>query len=347
MPGLFLQPDAARIIQAMTLPPLVRQHALEVVEKGYTLIKGAIAPEACAQAIADFRKFEAANEQIFAANRNENGHYARIVNLHTAMPDLLKLFTQNKVWLAVQDVLFGAPTALYTSLFYEVGSQQPMHRDTPVFATRPEYLYFGSTVYLEPAGDENGCLEVMEGGHLLEELDREAMALVRYGNLAKLPDLDDGIWNEYQDSVVSQGLARGLPVKRLYAEPGDSLIWHPQLPHGGTPIVDRTRTRFSLVMHNTPVGVPVYHQRAFFNPDAKLPETAAWSYREVDGRQIADFRHGVSFDHHNNYTLDQFVLPGAPLASPGAPLASPDAPVAEPAAKPARKPAAKKPAKAA
>lgn len=345
MPGLFLQPDAARIISAMTLPPLVRQHALEVVEKGYTLIKGAMSPEACAEAIADFRKFEAANEVIFAANRNENGHYARIVNLHTAMPDLLKLFTENKVWLAVQDVLFGAPTALYTSLFYEVGSQQPMHRDTPVFATRPEYLYFGTTVYLEPAGDDNGCLEVMEGGHRLEELDREAMALVRYGSMSKLPDLDDGIWNEYQESVVSQGLARGLTVKRLHAEPGDSLIWHPQLPHGGTPIVDRTRTRFSLVMHNTPVGVPVYHQRAFFNPDAKLPETAAWSYREVDGRQIADFRHGVSFDHHNNYTLDQFVLPEVPVAEAEV---APE-PEAEPAppAKPARKVAAKKPAKAA
>lgn len=336
MPGLFLQPDAARIISAMTLPPLVRQHALEVVEKGYTLIKGAISAEACAGAIADFRKFEAANEAIFAANRNENGHYARIVNLHTAMPDLLKLFTRNTVWLAVQDVLFGAPAALHTSVFCEAGSQQPMHRDTPVFATRPEYMYFGTTVYLEPVGDENGCVDVMEGGHKLEELDREAMALVRYGSLSKITDQDDDIWTEYQESVVSQGLARGLAVKRLHAEAGDSLIWHPQLPHGGTPIVDRSRTRFSLVMHNTPVGVPVYHQRAFFNPDAKLPETAAWAYREVDGRQIADFRHGVSFDHHTNYPLDQFVLPDAPPRE------------AEAAPKPAaRKATGKKPTKAA
>jgi hypothetical protein len=44
---------------------------------------------------------------------------------------------------------------LYSSIFYETGSQQSLHRDTPVFTTRPEYLYFGNTVYLEPAGEEN------------------------------------------------------------------------------------------------------------------------------------------------------------------------------------------------
>jgi len=39
------------------------------------------------------------------------------VNLHTVLPQLLPLFTANRVWLETQDVLFGAPTALYTSLF--------------------------------------------------------------------------------------------------------------------------------------------------------------------------------------------------------------------------------------
>ena len=122
-------------------------------------------------------------------NRNPAGHYPRIGNLHAAMPELVPLFTRNPIWLQVQDVLFGAPTALDTSLFYEVGSEQSMHRDTPLFTTRPEYLYFGSTVYFEPTSDENGCLEVMEGGHLLPELDRGSIALRRFGSLDELPHL--------------------------------------------------------------------------------------------------------------------------------------------------------------
>ena len=308
MLGLFLRPDAAHLIRAMELDELVRDHALEVIEKGYTVVKGGVSKDQCAQTLAAFHKLERNNEEIFAENRDARGHYPRIVNLHCMMPELVKLFTKNPVWLQVQDVLFGAPTCLYTSLFYEVGSQQPLHRDTPVFTTRPEYLYFGTTVYLEPANDENGCLELLEGGHLMPELDREAMALRRYGSLENIPNQDNDMWSEYQDAVVAEGLRLGIPKKRLHVEAGDSLIWHPQLPHGGSPIKDAQRTRFSLVMHTTPVGTAVYHQNAFFHPSKAFPEKAPWEYRDEDGRKISDFRHGISFGHIRDYKLEQFVL---------------------------------------
>jgi phytanoyl-CoA hydroxylase len=309
MLGLFLQPDAIAQIAGMDIDPLVKGHALEVIAKGYTVVRGAVPPEVCRDTITAFRRFEQANEAIFAANRNEFGHYPRIQNLHSAMPELDRLFTRNPVWLAVQDVLFGAPTALYTSLFYEIGSQQPLHRDSPVFATRPEYLFFGTTIYLEPAGDENGCLEVMQGGHMIPELDREALAIRRFGALDKIPDMDGDTWMEYQNAVAEAGRDRRLAVRRLHVRAGDSLIWHPQLPHGGTPIRDASRTRFSFVMHTTPVGVPVYHQDAFFAPSRPFPDKAPWSYRDAEGRRIADFRHGVGFGHERGYPLSAFRQP--------------------------------------
>lgn len=306
MRGLFLQTDAIDQLWALDLPEIVRIHALDVVENGYTVIQGAVPPETCAAVIAAFRRNEAANPAIFAANQNPLGHYPRIVNLHNVMPELTRLFTRNNVYLAVLDALFGAPASLYTSLFYEIGSQQPLHRDTPVFSTRPEYHYFGSTVYLEDAGAENGCLEVLEGGHLMPELDREEIARRRYGDLDKIPALDGDAWMEYQDTVVANGKSQGMRIRDVPVKAGDTLIWHPQLPHGGTPIRDPNRTRFSLVMHVTPEGIPVYHQNAFFAPSKEFSERPGWGYYEVDGRQIADQRHGVSFGHDRNYTLDQF-----------------------------------------
>jgi phytanoyl-CoA hydroxylase len=309
MLGRFLQPDAIAQIVGMDIDPLVKGHALEVIAKGYTVIRGAIPAELCRDTIAAFRRFEQANPTISGAHRDANGHLPRLVNLHCAMPELLPLFTRNTVWLAVEDLLFGAPTALYTSLFYEVGSQQPLHRDSPVFATRPEYLYFGSTVYLEPSDDGNGCLEVMQGGHLMPEIDREALALRRFGALDKIPGMDGDAWMEYQNTVVEAGRARRLTVKKLHAQAGDSLIWHPQLPHGGTPIRDAARTRFSLVMHTTPVGVPVYHQNVFFAPSLPFSDKPAWSYREVEGRQIAEFGHGVGFGNDRGYALSEFRQP--------------------------------------
>jgi phytanoyl-CoA hydroxylase len=122
------------------------------------------------------------------------------------------------------------------------------------------------------------------------------MALRRYGSLANIPSLDNDIWAEYQDTVTGNGLAQGLQIKKLYVDAGDTLIWHPQLPHGGSPIKDRRRTRFSWVIHTTPVGVPVYHQNVFFNPNREFATTPPWGYFEHDGRQIADMRpHGVAF----------------------------------------------------
>lgn len=311
MLGLFLRPEAAEVIASAEINATVRAHALELLEKGYTIVRGAIPSTVCAKLIRDFRDLEAANEAIFSENKTSQGHYPRIVNLHCLMRSLMTLFTDNPVWLEVQDVLFDAPTSLYTSLFYEVGSEQSLHRDSPVFATRPEYLYFGSTIYLEASGDENGCLEVMEGGHLLKELDREAMALDHYGSLDRVPPFDESLWVKYQDAVADQGHRCGLRMKKLYAEAGDALIWHPQLPHGGTPIRNPSRTHFSLIMHNTPVGVPVYHQEVFFRPGELVPSEAPWRYYEAAGRKIADFRDGIAFSgiKQRKYELHEFNLP--------------------------------------
>lgn len=306
MLGLFLQDDAVEKISAMDIDPLVKHHAIDVIENGFTVIKGAFPPEVCKKFISDFKRFAELNDDIFAANRDKNGHYPRIVNLHMAMNGLIDLFSRNNVLLAVEDLLFGAPTSLYTTLFYEIGSQQPLHRDTPVFCTRPEYLYFGNTVYLEDANDENGCLEVLRGGHKLPELDREAMAIKRYGSLDAIPAQDGEAWIEYQNAVVAQGAAAGLKSEKVYVNAGDALIWHPQLPHGGSAIKDIGRTRFSLVMHTTPHQVPVYHQNVFFNPSRAFPEQPAWSFFEWQERQIANQNYGVSFDHVSNYPLPKF-----------------------------------------
>ena len=77
---------------------------------------------------------------------------------------------------------------------------------------------------------------------------------------------------------------------------------------------DRSRTRFRLVMHSTPCGVPVYHQNVFFQPNKPFPETAPWHYRDSDGRKIADFADGISFSGNveRKYSLDRLRSPRQP-----------------------------------
>ena len=95
MLGLFLQEDAREQICKMSVDACVKTHALEVIDKGYTLIKGAISTTACDRVIAAFREFEKVNADIFSENIDEYNHYPRIVNLHAAFPWLVDLFTTN------------------------------------------------------------------------------------------------------------------------------------------------------------------------------------------------------------------------------------------------------------
>jgi hypothetical protein len=303
----FLQDNALEGIAAAPGRDGPKRCASHLVKRGHAVIPKAIAADQAQAAIAAFRAFEAANEPIFARHRDAHGHYPRILNLHTAIPELADLFARNRPLLDTLDLLFGSPATLYTSLFYETGSEQSLHRDSPVFATRPDYMYFGATVYLEPTDDDNGCLEVLDRGHLLPEPDRAAMAIRRYGSLDKIPPFDNDFWAEYQDMVRDQGLTAGLPVRKVPLGAGDALIWHPQTPHGGSPIRDRGRTRFSLVMHVIPADMPVYHQNVFFNPDADVPTRIDYHYQRIGDRAVVDQRpNGIGFGHTDVYPLAAF-----------------------------------------
>jgi ectoine hydroxylase-related dioxygenase (phytanoyl-CoA dioxygenase family) len=194
---------------------------------------------------------------------------------------------------------------LYTSLFYERGSAQEVHRDTPVFVTRPEYRYFGTWVALEDTDPDNGPLVVVRGGHLLPEIDREGIARSFCANLDDVPALSNDMWVSYQHEVAAQCARAGLGTDPVCAKMGDTIIWHPQAPHGGAPIRDLRRTRFSLVMHSTPLGVPVYRQDVFFNPSKPVSDRAPWNYVSRGRRRYADFRE-ISFGHVRSYPLEAF-----------------------------------------
>jgi hypothetical protein len=259
----------------------------EFMRDGYIIISGDVETSLCELTVAQFKKFAYLNSDYFDPHRDEYGHLQRIINLHLVLPEILTIFTSATRTLAFQDALFGAPTSIYTTLYYERGSSQPIHRDTPYFTTRPEYNYFGTWFALEDAHHENGCLEAIRGGHLVPEIDRHGFAKIHTSGGA-VNSIDPRLFDLYQAEVSrlceSAGLAKiSLPLKK-----GDVLIWHPQLPHGGSPILKPTLTRNSIVAHVVAEGTPVYQAEAFFNPKAKLSGVAPWSFVKRNNRIYAD-----------------------------------------------------------
>lgn len=301
--------DAAAIENPLltTADPDIQRYIREIVFDGVAVIENSLSEEVCDQALSGFRQCENKNASIFHQHRDDHGHYPRLINMHLAIPALRDLFSENSLALRVQRHLFQADPAVYTSLFYERGSAQDIHRDTPYFTTRPENLFLGVWVALEDAGSANGALQVVRGGHRIPELDREALALKRYKSLDDVPTSDDNLWMDYQDSVKSSCTELRLRVEDVEVKKGTTVMWHPMLPHGGGPIGDLARTRFSLVMHTTPVGLAVHHMDAFFNPRRNFQSTKPWPYLHHKGADFVD--HGVvGFGHGHDHKVSDLLM---------------------------------------
>lgn len=213
----------------------------------------------------------------------------RLTNSHFFSSEIRDMFTCNSA-LEVCDLFFEKKTCVYTSLFFEAGSQQRIHRDSPYFRTEPINNFLGMWVALEDANEENGSLKLYEKGHLLEEEDLKQIRQMFYNSYRDTPDTCMDLWTEYQDRVETRCETAGLDFKILNVKKGDTVLWHPMLPHGGSEIIKSETTRNSIVFHVTPEDTPVYQARSFFNPEVKQDQKVSRKYFEEKNRKFVYFK---------------------------------------------------------
>jgi phytanoyl-CoA hydroxylase len=277
-------------------------------EEGFAVVEAAVPSGLCSAANAEIDEFKLRNRTAVARNLDPAGRMHRVVNLHLVATALASLFSDNRA-LDVCDQFFDAETALYTSLLFERGSEQELHRDSPLFVTRPEGRYLGVWVALEDTDHDNGPLLVVAGSHRLPPLDLHAMATKLYGDPANAPADDGAGWDTYQGAVRAQVAEAGLTPREVHVQAGDVIIWHPLLVHGGAHQRARHRTRRSLVIHVTPRGMPVYHQDVFFNPAMDVPAVAQHKYYVHGGRSIPAAG-SVDFAHEYRVSTAHLYHPG-------------------------------------
>lgn len=259
----------------------LRESAIFFKENGYLIVKGAVTEERCNNAILDFKKWAEENDN--AEYNAKRGKKRRIVNLHSDSSAHKQLITKSDKLLSVLDFLFGYKMSVYTSISFEYGTEQPLHIDTPVFSTSPREFYFGVWVALESASVQNGCLRALAGAHAHRYIDEFEFARNRVDDVTKVDRNALGLWNDYQKELVENAINDGNEEVYLEVDAGDVIIWHPQLPHGGSPIINERLTRYSTVFHVVPEGTPVYQADVYFNPDLKnISNEASYIYEKED-----------------------------------------------------------------
>jgi ectoine hydroxylase-related dioxygenase (phytanoyl-CoA dioxygenase family) len=253
-------------------------HVRQLIEDGLTVLRRAVSPELCDRATADFVRYcdEHPESTDFT---DDHGHHSRLCSFHFASVPMLAIGLQPEI-LRFLDSMFEAPAAIATSLFFERGSQQDIHRDSPHFHTNPEGRFFGVWTALEDLSSDNGPLSYYVGGH--------KVTVDRFEVRDSMPSASplEMYLLEYQPQVVAACKEKGLDlVEAVDINKGDVVVWHPQLPHGGAPVRNAALSRRSTVFHYLPAGHQMRGSDVFFSdsyPTGQLPTLS------VAGREMFD-----------------------------------------------------------
>lgn len=180
----------------------------------------------------------------------------------------------------------------FQTLNFPVGTEQASHTDMIHFSSIPERFMCGVWIALEDIDERNGPLHYYPGSHRLPFYD-----------LADLGVGADSIGGDhyrafYEPFIAELATASGLPRVELRLERGQGLIWAANLLHGGSPIRERGRTRFSQVTHyyfeNCVYYTPLHSDLAigsiaYRHPtDVRTGEIVPSRYLEVDVRTIRE-----------------------------------------------------------
>jgi phytanoyl-CoA hydroxylase len=229
-------------------------------ESGLIRIPEAVTPELCDEAIADYARFEEFRRRVGCAVEDDERRNYRVANLHLRSRAMRRIGL-SRVFHDAASQFFGAPSTIYTSLYFKHGSQQSPHVDTPFFWTRPFNLFVGVWVALEDVAEAAGPLIYYPGSHRLFDSERA---------------LRDAFERAGQDVQGMFALMRGevereCAPQKVLINKGDAVIWHPGLMHGGSPAARAGLTRHSNVFHFAPLGVNVRDHRVFPRDFANLP----------------------------------------------------------------------------
>ena len=156
----------------------------------------------------------------------------------------VKSIAANEHVLTLLSRLYGRRAFPFQTLTFAVGTQQDAHSDHVHFNSVPDRFMCGVWVALEDVDEENGPLFYYPGSNKWPSVGNEHIG-VNHTQLTRP-------YAEYQRFVdFWEALAELQNIKRenFLAKKGQALIWTSNLVHGGSALVDKSRTRWSQVTH--------------------------------------------------------------------------------------------------
>lgn len=287
LPPLWLdQEDATERLSRLGADEETRAALTALIRDGLVVLRGWQDAATCARVISDYERYADENREYVDQNRDVLGREKRLVNFHLWSDHAAAIGTNPRV-MKLLDFVFGQEAGVYTSLTFKYGTQQPVHRDSPHFATWPRGYFVGVWTALQDIDPNSGPIFYHRGAHRFPLNESAVWDEAR----RRLPDALEG-----EQLLLALDLYNGEVIRRAPHEgdrvipalsAGDVVIWHPELPHGGSPAEDPQLTRWSIVFHCAPADVQVHQHPDFFRRAASEAPSPRYGFTTKNGRKVA------------------------------------------------------------
>ncbi len=211
--------------------------------------------------------------------------------------DVRTLALQGKVLSFLKELYRREPIAFQT-LNFPRGTQQLAHSDTIHFSTVPEGFMCGVWIALEDVDETNGPLILYPGSQKWPAYTYLDL------NLSVAPHLDLVNYKKYEAFQQELIRTKGIAGKKILLKKGQAVVWAANVLHGGSPILDKTRSRHSQVTHYFFEGCMYYS-----------PKRSDFSLGKTYWRRVRDIRTKKLVPHvylgkptRVKYMPDNFIL---------------------------------------
>lgn len=204
-------------------------------------------------------------------------HYSKYPRLFEAWKwseNVLDVVKNEKI-LRTLHLLYRRKPHPFQTINFIGGTSQPLHSDQIHFHTVPEKWLAAVWVALEDADEQNGTLMYVPKSHRLPhyEFTNLKLEVPKYGEQFEA-------YAEYEEFLRQLVIAKNLEIKTLNIKKGYALIWASNLLHGGMPIKDESRTRFSQATHYYFEGCRHYYSPMF--SDSQIGKFSEKNIKEKD-----------------------------------------------------------------
>ena len=235
---------ALEILEKKKISKQMKKDAKFFIKNGYLILKNILPKSEVNKCLYDFNKI--INSNKFKTNP-KYFHYnksPRIVEGWKTSKTIKKISYKAKI-IKYLRFLYDKEPIGFSTINFKSGTEQPLHSDYIHFGTLPELYLAGVWFALEKVDKKNGPLVVVPESHKLPIVEFSNLNL----SIPRTPQelkYNYTIYETYLSELIKK---KRLKRKKLYVNQGDAIIWAANLLHGGSKILESTRSRYSQVVH--------------------------------------------------------------------------------------------------